>query len=207
MLEPSKGKQASVDAQLNKSPYHMKTLRNLIIAGSLLCAAPALQAHTQAIAWEILPNGDVTFYAAIDHETVGPLPPIPTPLAFGDGDLIIAGVGQFPFQSLIQDVDPLTGLNGAIHNNLFDFDKGAGELNNLEPPTVNDYLVVTVSGLSRNVPYTISTTNGILGGLTTWEINGAGSASITVPDGGSTALMLSSVLGFLGLAKFRRNQA
>lgn len=190
------------------NPLHMKTLRNLVIAGSLLCAAPALQAHTQAIAWTIEANGDVTFYAAVDHETPGPLPPIPTPLAFGDGDLIIDGVGQFPFQSLIEDTDPLTGLHGAIHNNLFVFDKGTGTLANTPGlPDVDDYLVVTVPGLSRNTPYTISTTFGIDLGLTAWEVNDAGSASITVPDGGSTALMLSSVLGLLGFARFRRNRA
>ena len=153
------------------------------LALGLIAAAPA-QAHTVSLSWDVLANGDVTFYDQHWHGN----------LSSPAGSLFIDGT-EYAFTGFLNSTTTLTGLEGALVNPSYaTFDAGTGTLTTLQDP---NFLTVTVSGLSAG-SHTFATTNIA---LTQWNIPAApnGSIDVTLPPA-SGNVPEPGMLALLGLA-------
>ena len=165
----------------------MKHLKNLIL-GSLvaLTIGASAKAHTVALGWNVLLNGDVQFFNAHWHGfQTGPA-----------GFLTIDGT-NYNFTGVINDTNVISGLEGAVFNTTY-FSYSGGSLTAIRPE--NDYLTVTVSGLSSGN----HTFNASSIALTAWSIpstNGSITFNVpppaNVPDGGSTIALFGAGLAFV----------
>lgn len=158
-----------------------------LIACLATCASVSFNAaaHTVALGWDVLANGDVKFYDAHWHGNIsGP-----------DGSLFIDGV-EYAFTGIENDVNSRTGLEGGlINSSYFSWDSGTGTL--AATSIYNDWLTVTVSGLSAGA-HTFATTNIA---LTQWTLdNNQSSVTVTIPPSTSVPEPASIALLGLGLA-------
>ena len=167
----------------------MKNIRNLVFGGiAALTFGLSAQAHTIALGWNVLSNGDVTFYDGHWHGALS------GPAAY----LTIDG-NNYNFTGVLNNTPVLSGLDGAIFNTSY-FSYSAGSLTALGSD--DNFLTVTVSGLTTGS----HTFNASPVALTSWNIpssNGNIEFSLPpppppsgVPDGGSTVALLGAAMAF-----------
>jgi hypothetical protein len=161
-----------------------------------LLAATALstqvQAHTVALGWNVLANGDVEFFDAHWHGSLS------TP----NGSLFIDG-NEHPFTGVVNNINSYSGLEGALINSTYYSWDGTSVLTSIG--SYNDWLTVTVSGLTAGA-HTFATTNIA---LTQWTLdNNQSSVVVTLPPPTSAVpipaaafLFGPAVLGFMGLRR------
>ncbi len=170
----------------------MKKLAAAACGVALIAASNIASAHTVSLSWDVLNNGDVTFYDQHWHGS----------LAGPAGSLFIDGT-EHAFTGILNNTGSITGLEGALVNPSYATFVG-GTLTALSEP---NFLTVTVSGLLPG-QHTFATTNIA---LTQWTIPGSGGSinvvlppppnpDPTVPEPGTLALM---ALGLAGLG-FRK---
>jgi len=172
----------------------MKLKQIAVAAAALLALVSSARAHTVALGWTVLPNGDVTFYDAHWHGALG-----------GPAEYLTIDGINYNFTSVENNLPVRTGLDGALWNpTYYSFDSGAGTLTANPSYNYDDWLVVTVSGLTTGShTFTASTA-----ALTYWNIpSSTGNVEFTLPpppapDAGSTVAMLG--LALCGFAALRR---
>lgn len=183
-------------------------IKKLLLSSVLAASAVAsqAQAHTVALGWDVLSNGDVTFYDAHWHgEIIAPA-----------GSLFIDGV-EYAFTGIENNVNSRSGLEGGLINSTYyNWTAGTGTLAVNTIPTsegfrsYNDWLTVTVSGLSAG-SHTFSTTNIA---LTQWTLdNNQSSVEVIIPDvqavpvPAAAALFAPALFGFMALRRKSKNNA
>lgn len=204
--------------------------RGLMAAGAVLATSASVNtasAHIIGLGWNLAANNDVTFYAALVGHDINALSDVgKTGPNAGYGGLYVDGVFQ-EFSSKILDTSSVTGLDGAIFNSFFaGFALPPGTLSYNFGTT--DWLAMTVSGLGSgshdltSVWYDSDGAPGSAPGLTAWwlpeffPIGGQGAhetitqtiniaplpgGNTSVPDSGSTLILLGGVLATLAFAR------
>lgn len=167
----------------------------LPLAAALILPCAVSQAHTVALGWEVLPNGDVTFYNAHWHGFH---------TTTQNTGLFIDGV-EYKFDGIENNVNSRTGLTDAIFNpSHYAFDSSTGTLT-ATAGNYNDWFTVTVSGLQPGA-HTFSTTPVA---LTYWHIPQTdGSVNVVLPPAPTvpepSSFLALGLLGALGLSARRR---
>ncbi len=183
----------------------VKVLKTLALGTALAVTAVGAQAHIVGLGWTFEANGDVTFDALHWHgdqnKTQAQID------AGGIGALIVDGV-SYDFTSYTND-DTEKTVDGALVNSTYSAYDGDASLTSLVNGT-DDWLHVTISGLSAGA-HTINALGCSQGWcLTEWELNGSVTTvgivtpPVSVSEPGTIALF---GLGLAGLGFVRRKKA